>query len=250
MACHMVSIFFRQHLTLRWPKFVHIHHQTMYYHIGNVFFVVIRNVYVWIFQVQNQISKIQTLDPPYHSMSINTQHVILCMTDALSMKSNSVNFVRLLQIQLLLKKIIPEKIFSRCSHQLWNFIKTSAFLPFRTLHFIYREYKFLEQITVLTHAKRHLIAIQIFKMCCTVVIMHNVQYPALHTKSNLNHMVIIGMYLLKASFWNTLVPKTKKHPHIIHPAAHEVICFTRFCLITAKKMQLQQLHIANESLIC
>ena len=53
-------------------KCVHIHHQTIHYRIGDLLLVVMRNAHVWIFQVQNQISKIQMLNPPYDLISINT----------------------------------------------------------------------------------------------------------------------------------------------------------------------------------
>ena len=69
------------------------------------FFVVLRNLYRWIFQVQNHISTIQILDPTYNFMYINTYHFVLFMVYALSRKINSVNCVRLLQNQFLLKNI-------------------------------------------------------------------------------------------------------------------------------------------------
>ena len=42
-------------------KCVHIHHLLMLYHIGNMCFVVVRNVHRFIFQVQNQISTIESV---------------------------------------------------------------------------------------------------------------------------------------------------------------------------------------------
>ena len=61
MSCHMVSIYSKQHLTWIWKQFVHIHHQNMHYHIGNVFCGVVHNFHTLIYQVQNQISIIHML---------------------------------------------------------------------------------------------------------------------------------------------------------------------------------------------
>ena len=78
---------------------MHIHYQNMHYHIGNVFCVVVRNVHGLISQIQNQIRTIKILSLPYILMSINTLYVVLYTVDALSMKINSVNFVRLIPQQ-------------------------------------------------------------------------------------------------------------------------------------------------------
>ena len=72
LSCHMEIIYFRQHMKLQYQQFLHIHHQNMHYHIGNVFCVVVRNVHGWILQVHNQINIIQMSAPPYNFMSINT----------------------------------------------------------------------------------------------------------------------------------------------------------------------------------
>ena len=58
-------------------------------------------------------------------------------------------------------------------------------------------------------------------------------------------MLVIGMCLFKASLWNTSVPHTKKHPHILRTVTHVMVCFTRFYQITTNKIQLQQLNIAK-----
>ena len=117
------------------------------------------------------------------------------------------------------------------------------------LFFTYHMYKLLERITVATCAERHSSVVQISKMCCAVFFKHNVYYPALHTKLNLNYMMVIGMCLFKTSLWNTSVLHNKKHPHLLCTFAHIMLCFTRFSLIKANKMQLQQLFIAKKSLI-
>ena len=48
---------FKMHLSWLCQKCVHIHHQNMHYHIGNVCCVVVYNVHVLIPQFQNQISR-------------------------------------------------------------------------------------------------------------------------------------------------------------------------------------------------
>ena len=94
-------------------------------------FVVVRNFHGLIFQVENHISIIKMLSPPYIIMSINTLYVVLCMADALSMKIKSVNCVIRLQMQLLLKNFTQEKNSSWWSRQLWTFVKTYIFLKWR-----------------------------------------------------------------------------------------------------------------------
>ena len=79
---------------------MHIHRQIMHYRIGNMCSAVVHNVHGFIFQVYNQISTIQNLALPYVCMCINTLHVVLYMSDALSIKRNSFNCVRLIHIQL------------------------------------------------------------------------------------------------------------------------------------------------------
>ena len=59
------------------------------------------------------------------------------------------------------------------SNQLWTFIKTSAFLQLVYLHFTYHMYALLELITVETCATRHPRVIQIFNVCCAIVIIQN-----------------------------------------------------------------------------
>ena len=176
---------------------MHTHHQNMHKHIGNMCCVVMRNVHGFIFKVQNNTNTIRILSPPYVLISINTLHVVLCMVDALSMKRNSTTCVRLLQMQLLLQKCISENILFWWSCQLWKFIKTSTFLKLINLHFTYHMYALLEWITIATHADRHSSVVQISNMCCAVVIMHNMGYPYLHTKFNLNNMVVISLCLFK-----------------------------------------------------
>ena len=69
--CHTVSTYLTQHLTWIWQQCVHIHHQNIRNHIGNVFFVVVHNVNIFIFQVQNEISTIPMLFQKYVFMCIN-----------------------------------------------------------------------------------------------------------------------------------------------------------------------------------
>ena len=52
------------------------------------------------------------LDQSYVLMSINTFNVVLYMSEALSIKIKTVNFVRLLQMKLLLQTFILEKSLS------------------------------------------------------------------------------------------------------------------------------------------
>ena len=100
LSCHMESIFFRQNLIWKCQQYVHIHNQNMHYHIGNVFCIVLRNIHGLIFQAHNHISTIHMLAPLYVFMSINTLEVVLCMDDALLMKINSFNCMRLIYIKL------------------------------------------------------------------------------------------------------------------------------------------------------
>ena len=95
-------------MTWQWQQFLYIHNQTMHNHIWNVSCVVFLNAHGLIFQVHNHISTIQMLAQPYVFMSINTLHVVLCMTYDLSMKIYSVSSVRFLQMQLLLENFIQE----------------------------------------------------------------------------------------------------------------------------------------------
>ena len=44
-------------------KNVYIHNHNMHHHIGNVFYNVVNNVHVFIYQVQNQIITFQMLSP-------------------------------------------------------------------------------------------------------------------------------------------------------------------------------------------
>ena len=99
LSCHMEIIYFRKPLACRGKFFVHIQHQNMHFHIGNVFCVVVSNSLVLIFQVQNQIIIIQMLVRLYVFVSINTLHVVLGMSYTHSMKINSVRCVLSLQIQ-------------------------------------------------------------------------------------------------------------------------------------------------------
>ena len=91
---------------------MHIHHQNVHDHIGNVFCVVVPNVHILIFQGQNKTITIQMLAQSYYFMYINAEHFVLFIADTLSMKRNSANCVRLLQMQLLLQNFIPEKSLS------------------------------------------------------------------------------------------------------------------------------------------
>ena len=106
----MEIICFRQNLVFQCQQCVHIHHQNIHCHIGNVFCVVVRNFHIWILQVHNQISTIQILASPYVFIYINTFHVVMFILDALSMKINSVNCVRLIQMQFLLQNFITENV--------------------------------------------------------------------------------------------------------------------------------------------
>ena len=152
-------------------KCVNLYHQTMRYHIGNVFCVVLRNFHRWIFQVQNQISTIQMLDQPYNFMCINTKHVVLCMVDALSTKINIFNCVRLLHIQLLLQKIIPKNYFPDgvmhfgLSSRLLHYCNSETCISPTTCTDSWKP-------SLRQHTLRGIQAPFIFtKMCCTVVIM-------------------------------------------------------------------------------
>ena len=100
LSCHMVSIYSKHNLTWNWQICVYIHHQIMLYHIGNVCCIVVRNLHVLIFRVQNQISTIKMLSGKYVFMCINKWHIVLWMTDILLMKRYSVNCMRLIQIKL------------------------------------------------------------------------------------------------------------------------------------------------------
>ena len=137
LTYHIKSICFRQHQKWICQKCVDIHNKNMYYHIGNVFCVVVRNFHGLIFQVHNQIGTIIMLYQSYNFMSIITYHVVLCMTDVLSMRRNSVNCVRIIHIQYLLQTFIPENSLSWWSNKLWNFINTSTFIQYRNFHFTY-----------------------------------------------------------------------------------------------------------------
>ena len=116
-SCHMVSICYKHSMPRQQGKCVHIYNQIMIYHIGNVCGIFVRNVHGLIFQVQNKIRKIQMLAPPYVFVSVNKLHVVLLIKDALLMKINSVNCVRLLHMKLFLHNCILEKSLSQWSHQ-------------------------------------------------------------------------------------------------------------------------------------
>ena len=109
LSFHMEIICFQQHMTLQWKQCVHINHQTMHYHIGNVFCVVVRNVHVCTFQVQNQISTIQKLAPQYDFISINTYYVVLCMEYALSMKKKHFQLCETHSDSMFNEKCIPQR---------------------------------------------------------------------------------------------------------------------------------------------
>ena len=100
MSRHMVSICFKQYLIWRGQQFVHIHHKIMRHHIRNVSCVVVCNVHGSIFQVKIQIITIQILALSYVFMCINTLNVVLCVGDAILMRRNSANCVKILQMQL------------------------------------------------------------------------------------------------------------------------------------------------------
>ena len=102
-------------------------------------------------------------------------------------------------------------------------------------------YAYLERITLVTCAKKHSGVVHTSKMGYAVVIIQNMYYPDFHTKFNLNAMVVIGLCLMKEYIWNTSVPQTKKHTHLLLSVAHAMLCFTHSCLVTANKMQLLQL---------
>ena len=152
---------------------MHIHHQNMHNYIGNMLCVVFINVQILIFQIQNQTRKIKMLSQSYVFISIKKFYIVLWMLDTLAMKRNSVNYVRLLHMQSLLQKSIPEKSLSWWSHQLWTLIKTYKFLQFRSLHYTYHMYALLERITVATHAERNSSVVQLSNMCCDIGIMNN-----------------------------------------------------------------------------
>ena len=63
-------------------------------------------------------------------------------------------------------------------------------------------------------------------------------------------MVVIDWCILKALHWNTLVRHTKKHPHHLCTVVRVMMCFANLCVITANKVQIQYIHIENESLTC
>ena len=117
---------------------------------------------------------------------------------------------------------------------MWTFIETCSFLQFRNSHFTYHMYAFLECITVETRVDRHSNVVQIYKICCAIVNIKNLQQPYFHFKLNLNNMVAIGLCLFKALLWTISVSQTMKYPHLICTVAHVMLCFTRFYQITEK----------------
>ena len=98
MLCHMVIIYLKQHMTCLWKQCVHIHHQNMHYRIG-ILCCVMYNGHELILQVHNMISTISILLLQYIFMFITYFQVVMCKEDALSMKINGVNCVRLTLIQ-------------------------------------------------------------------------------------------------------------------------------------------------------
>ena len=93
------------------------------------------------------------------------------------------------------------------------FRQNNSYLQYINFHYTYHMYTFLELVTVATHVQRTLRVVQSTKMSCAIKIMHNMQYPVLHTKFNQNTMVVIYMFLLKALHRSTSVPQTNKRLH-------------------------------------
>ena len=84
-------------------------------------------------------------------------------------------------------------------------------------------------------------------LCCQDYAEHVV--ASFHTKLNLNTIVAIYLFILRALNWNTSVIQTSKNHHHPRTFAKYMMCLTIFFQITAKNMQLQHLNIANKSFI-
>ena len=77
-------------------------------------------------------------------------------------------------------------------------------------------YKLLEEISVELCTKRKSSDMQLSMMSCATNI--------LHTKSNLNIMVLIDMCILKALHWKNLVIHTKKHYNQLSKVTNVIMC--------------------------
>ena len=99
-----------------------------------------------------------------------------------------------------------------------------------------------------THTVKPLNIFNHFKMCCVGVIIPRESYPFLHTKSNMNNMSTIDIYLLKKLDWITLVQpyRQERYQHLNH--SHAMLCFTIFFLITTDKTIPQNQYTENTSL--
>ena len=109
-------------------------------------------------------------------------------------------------------------------------------------------YTSLESIIMETTLGKNSICIKHTNMSCATEIMKNLYKPLLHTKFNLNNMVVIGQFLLNSLNWNTSVSQTKDNPHYPWKVAHVMMCFTNLCPITENKIQIQQLHIEGKKM--
>ena len=76
-------------------------------------------------------------------------------------------------MQSQLPNFIQEKILSLWSHQLWNSLKNYTYLKYIKLNFTFYIYAFLGRITVEKHVNRRSSVVHITKICCAIVIMHN-----------------------------------------------------------------------------
>ena len=94
------GIFLKHHLEWLWQQCVHIPHQIIRDHIWNVCYVVVKNVQLLIYQVQNLISTVPMSVQQYVFVYINTFYSVTCMADSLSTEINSVNCLRRPPIQL------------------------------------------------------------------------------------------------------------------------------------------------------
>ena len=84
----MVFISNKQYLTCPWLQFVPTHRQNMRFHTGNVGYVFVKNVYVLISQVRNQIRTTQTHILQYVFMHTKWSHNVSFIADTHQTKNN------------------------------------------------------------------------------------------------------------------------------------------------------------------
>ena len=101
-------------------------------------------------------------------------------------------------------------------------------LEIKQLAFHMSYYSFQGHITVSTHAMNHLNVLDHLKMCCVIVIIPIEQQLYFHTRFNMNTMVAIDMFILKAFYQIILVQqhRQKRLQHYHH--INVMVCFTLF----------------------